>query len=127
MKNERSLCVGLCGMGLDAYWNQFAGLEERLKRHVVRLASRLARPGVAVVNLGLIDPEWPREAGHQCRPEDIDVLFLYVTTYALSNTVLPLVRRAGVPAHHCSVGMGHHWRKIEKLAALLGVACVRVC
>jgi L-arabinose isomerase len=25
------------------------------------------------------------------------VLFLYVTTYALSNTVLPLVQRAGVP------------------------------
>jgi L-arabinose isomerase len=37
------------------------------------------------------------EAGHQCRREDIDVLFLYVTTYALSNTVLPLVQRAGVP------------------------------
>ena len=38
-----------------------------------------------------------REAGHQFRREDIDVLFLYVTTYALSNTVLPLVQRAGVP------------------------------
>ena len=38
-----------------------------------------------------------REAGHQCRREDIDVLFLYVTTYALSNTVLPVVQRAGVP------------------------------
>ena len=25
------------------------------------------------------------------------MLFLYVTTYALSNTVLPLVQRAGVP------------------------------
>jgi len=36
-----------------------------------------------VVNLGLIDTsQRSREAGHQCR-EDIDVLFLYVTTYAL--------------------------------------------
>jgi L-arabinose isomerase len=53
---------------------------------------------VEVVNLGLIDtPQRSREAGHQCRREDIDVLFLYVTTYALSNTVLPLVQRAGVP------------------------------
>lgn len=98
MKNECSLRVGLCGIGLDAYWSQFAGLEERLRSYVARLASRLTRPGVEVVNLGLIDtPERSREAGHQCRREDIDVLFLYVTTYALSNTVLPMVQRAGVP------------------------------
>jgi L-arabinose isomerase len=62
------------------------------------VAERLARPGVEVVNLGLVDsPQRSYEAGHQCRREDIDVLFLYVTTYALSNTVLPLVQRAGVP------------------------------
>jgi L-arabinose isomerase len=90
--------VGLCGIGLDAYWPQFAGLKERLEGYVARVAARLARPGVEVVNLGLVDsPERSREAGHQCRREDIDVLFLYVTTYALSNTVLPLIQRAGVP------------------------------
>jgi L-arabinose isomerase len=96
--NNRSLRVGLCGIGLDAYWPQFAGLKERLDGFVARVANRLARPGVEVANLGLIDtPQRSREAGHQCRREDIDVLFLYVTTYALSNTVLPLVQRAGVP------------------------------
>lgn len=98
MKNERSLRVGLCGIGLDAYWSQFAGLKQRLDGYVAQVAARLVRPGVEVVNLGLVDtPERSREAGHQCRREDIDVLFLYVTTYALSNTVLPLVQRAGVP------------------------------
>jgi L-arabinose isomerase len=90
--------VGLCGIGLDVYWSQFAGLEDRLKGYVAQVASRLSRPGVEVVNLGLIDsPQRSFEAGHQCRREDIDVLFLYVTTYALSNTVLPIVQRAGVP------------------------------
>lgn len=90
--------VGLCGIGLDAYWPQFAGLEERLKGYVAQVGSRLARPGVDVVNLGLVDtPQRSRQAGRECRREDIDVLFLYVTTYALSNTVLPLVQRAGVP------------------------------
>jgi L-arabinose isomerase len=98
MKNEHALRVGLCGIGLDAYWSQFAGLEARLKGYVAQVASRLARPGVEVVNLGLIDtPGGSREAGRQCRREEIDVLFLYVTTYALSNTVLPVVQRAGVP------------------------------
>ncbi len=95
---EHSLRVGLCGIGLDAYWSQFAGLEERVKGYVAQVASRLQRPGVEVVNLGLIDtPARSREAGHECRREDIDVLFLYVTTYALSSTVLPVVQRAGVP------------------------------
>lgn len=98
MSSDQAVRVGICGIGLDAYWPQFAGLKERLEGYVETVAQRLARPGVAVVNLGLIDtPERSREAGHACRREDIEVLFLYVTTYALSNTVLPLVQRAGVP------------------------------
>jgi L-arabinose isomerase len=98
MSSERSLRAGLCGIGLDAYWSQFAGLEERLKGYVAQVATRFTRAGAEVVDLGLIDtPQRSREAGHQCRREDVDVLFLYVTTYALSNTVLPLVQRAGVP------------------------------
>jgi L-arabinose isomerase len=103
MMKQHILRVGLCGIGLDAYWPQFAGLEERLKGYVARVAARLERPsfdgsGVEVVNLGLIDaPQRARQAGHACRRADIDVLFLYVTTYALSNTVLPVIHRAGVP------------------------------
>jgi L-arabinose isomerase len=94
----RSLRAGLCGIGLESYWSQFAGLEKRLHGYLTQFAARLVRPGVEVVELGLIDTaQRSREAGHQCRSEDIDVLFLYVTTYALSNTVLPLVQRAGVP------------------------------
>ena len=37
------------------------------------------------------------EAGHRFRREDVDLIFLYVTTYALSSTVLPVVQRAKVP------------------------------
>ena len=37
------------------------------------------------------------EAGHQFRKADVDIIFLYVTTYALSSTVLPVVQRAKVP------------------------------
>jgi L-arabinose isomerase len=98
MDGKQQLRVGLCGIGLNAYWNQFVGLKARLEGYVGQVATLLARPGVELVNLGLVDtPARSREAGHQCRREDIDVLFLYVTTYALSNTVLPLVQRAGVP------------------------------
>jgi L-arabinose isomerase len=98
MKMGCNLRVGLCGIGLEAYWSQFAGLEDRLKDYITRVAERLSQPGVTVVNLGLVDtPQRSRDAGSQCRREDIDVLFLYITTYALSNTVLPLLQRAAVP------------------------------
>jgi L-arabinose isomerase len=51
-----------------------------------------------VVNLGLIDtPEKALAAGHEFRRADVDLIFLHVTTYALSSTVLPVVRRAKVP------------------------------
>ena len=95
---KHPLRAGLCGIGLEAYWPQFEGLKSRLENYIATIASRLERPGVQIVNLGLIDsPQRAQSAGHQSRREDIDILFLYVTTYALSNTVLPLVQRAGVP------------------------------
>ena len=94
----RDVRIGLFGIGLDTYWPQFAGLKERLQGYVQRVANRLARPGVAVVNLGLIDsPPKALEAGHRFRQEDVDLIFLHVTTYALSATVLPVVQRARVP------------------------------
>jgi L-arabinose isomerase len=90
--------IGLFGIGLDAYWTQFAGLEERLRGYTELVARRLATFGSEVVNLGLIDsPEKALVAGHQFRQADVDLIFLYVTTYALSSTVLPAVRRAKVP------------------------------
>ena len=96
--NYGKLKVGLFGIGLDAYWDQFEGLEQRLTGYLQQVHDKLVRPGVEVVSLGLIDnPEKAMDAGHKFREADVDVIFLYVTTYALSSTVLPVVRRARVP------------------------------
>jgi L-arabinose isomerase len=90
--------IGLFGIGLDTYWPQFDRLKERLEGYLREVDSRFARPGVEIVNLGLIDtPEKAMEAGHRFRREDVDIIFLHVTTYALSSTVLPVVQRAKVP------------------------------
>ncbi|HYP15936.1 MAG TPA: arabinose isomerase [Opitutus sp.] len=92
------LRIGLFGIGLDAYWPQFPGLKERLERYLARVAEKLARPGVEVVALGLVDsPDRAFAAGREFRRQDVDLLVLHVTTYALSSTVLPVVRRAKVP------------------------------
>jgi len=98
MWGMRKAKVGLFGIGLDTYWPQFKGLKRRLEGYVKTVADRLERPGVEVINLGLVDnPVKALEAGHRFRQEDVDVIFLYVTTYALSSTVLPVVQRAKVP------------------------------
>lgn len=94
----RELKIGLFGIGLDAYWPQFEGLKERLEGYLGVVERKLQRPGVQVVNLGLIDtPPRALEAGHRFRQADVDLIFLHVTTYALSSTVLPVVQRAKVP------------------------------
>jgi L-arabinose isomerase len=96
MKNQ--LRVGLFGIGLETYWPQFKGLKPRLEGYVRTVQKKLERPGVEVVNLGLVDnPVKALAAGHKFREADVDVILLYATTYALSSTVLPVVQRAKVP------------------------------
>jgi L-arabinose isomerase len=90
--------IGLFGIGLDAYWPQFKSLKPRLEGYLKQVGRKLARPGVQVIDLGLIDsPQKAFEAGHRFRQADVDLIFLHVTTYALSATVLPVIRRAKVP------------------------------
>ena len=95
---HKEVTVGLFGIGLDAYWSQFPGLQEKLIAFIAQVARKLEGLRMNVVNLGLIDtPERSLIAGHEFRKADVDLIFLYVTTYALSSTVLPAVRRAKVP------------------------------
>ncbi len=97
-KRDQPLRVALCGIGLEAYWEQFDGLRSQLEGYLEQLTGLFDQPGIEVVRLGLIDSVGrARESGRECRRTNADVLFLYVTTYALSGVVLPLVQRAGVP------------------------------
>jgi L-arabinose isomerase len=90
--------VGLFSIGLDTYWPQFHGLRERLEGYNQRIADKISALGVDVVNLGMVDTsEKAVCAGHVFRQADVDLIFLHVSTYALSSTVLPVVRRAKVP------------------------------
>ena len=93
-----SVKIGLFGIGLDAYWEQFEGLEQRLTGYLATVEQKLKQIHPGVINLGLVDTaEKAFAAGAECRKQDVDLIFLYVTTYALSSTVLPVVQRARVP------------------------------
>jgi L-arabinose isomerase len=90
--------TGLFSIGLDTYWPQFEGLRERLLGYHAEIRGRLESFGATVVDCGLVDsPEKARAAGRQLRAEGAEVVFLFISTYALSSTVLPVVQEANVP------------------------------
>lgn len=96
----RPLKLGLYGIGLDTYWGQFDGLYDRLQGYQQRIAERLlaAHPQIKVINTGIVDsPDKARRIGDELAREQVDLILLYISTYALSSTVLPVVQRARVP------------------------------
>ena len=92
--------IGLYGIGLDTYWAQFEGLFDRLQGYQRGIAERLTRADseLDVVNTGVVDnPDRARQVGDMLAREGVEIILLYVSTYALSSTVLPVVQRAKVP------------------------------
>lgn len=90
--------IGLFGIGLETYWPQFKGLKRRLVGYQKQIGERIGSHGVELVDAGLVDnPAKARAAASLFRREEVDLIFLYISTYALSSTVLPVVQQAGVP------------------------------
>ena len=90
--------TGVFSIGLNTYWDQFEGLKERLDGYHHQIATRLIGMDVQLIDLGMVDTvEKAVEAGDTFKKENISILFLFISTYALSSTVLPVVQRAGVP------------------------------
>ncbi|MEN8117320.1 MAG: L-fucose/L-arabinose isomerase family protein [Bacteroidota bacterium] len=92
------LNIGLFGVGLDTYWPQFKGLEERLIGYLKTVTGYVKQDEVNVLDAGLVDTvdkSW--SANNQFKAGGVDAVFIYITTYALSSTVLPVVNDLGVP------------------------------
>jgi len=107
MKNPYPLKIGLFGIGLDAYWPQFKGLKERLEGYLKEVSRMLESLDAEITDLGLIDnPVAAMEAGHKFRQADVDIIFLHITTYALSSTVLPCGSK--------SEGSGHNSESVTR-------------
>ena len=95
---ERKARVGLFGIGLETYWPQFKGLRDRLEGYQKEIAARLREMGVDVIDVGIIDDaDEARIKGDFFANSGVDAIFLYISTYALSQTVLPVVQRVPVP------------------------------
>lgn len=91
--------IGLFGTGLHTYWGQFDGLLDELNGYRTRIRSRMERtPQIEVVDGGMVDsPERALEAAALFAEQRVDLVFLYMATYCLSSTILPVVERIGCP------------------------------
>jgi L-arabinose isomerase len=90
--------IGIFGCGCWFYWHQFEGLKEKLLGYQAYFEDRLREKGVHVISGGLVDTsQCAARTGDMFKREDVDLLICYMSTYALSSTVLPVVQRAGAP------------------------------
>jgi L-arabinose isomerase len=91
--------IGIFGTGLDTYWAQFDGLLDNLKSYQQQIATGItARTGAEVVDAGMVDnPDKAVAAASLFAKEEVDMVFLYVATYCLSSTILPVAQRLNCP------------------------------
>jgi L-arabinose isomerase len=92
------ITIGLFGIGLDTYWPQFDGLLQRLEGYQQTVFEKLSSNRHTVVNAGIVDtPHKANAAAQLFREKNVDAVFLFITTYALSHNVLPVVQKVKVP------------------------------
>ena len=90
--------AGIFSIGLDTYWPQFDGLLDNLNGYHAQIRDRIAGMGVELVDAGMVDKvEKASGAAKLFKQEDVEVIFLFISTYALSSTVLPVVQKTKVP------------------------------
>jgi L-arabinose isomerase len=88
----------LFGIGLDTYWPQFEGLLDHLKGYQEQIKDHIASFDVEVIDAGMVDnPVKAGEAAELLKKNGVELVFLYVSTYALSSTVLPIALQVKVP------------------------------
>ena len=95
---QTKINIGLIGVGLDTYWNQFAGLKNRLETYQQEIADNMAKFNATVINVGITDNQQRSiEMADKLKSANIEMLFVFISTYALSSTILPLAQRLKVP------------------------------
>lgn len=90
--------VGLFSVGLDTYWGQFGALLNNLTGYHNQIRNKLESFGAEVVDAGMVDNiDKAQNSAKLLNNSDVDLIFLFVSTYALSSTVLPIAKQSKVP------------------------------
>ena len=77
--------IGLISVGLNTYWGQ-------LENKIISFGS------VDVINVGMVDNiDKANDTALMMKKEDVEILFIYISTYALSSTIIPIIKRLNIP------------------------------
>ncbi len=90
--------IGVLGVGLDTYWDQFDGLFDEMLKKMAAFNQKLAKYPVTVHDFGMVDNA---EKAYAVLPElkkaNLDLLFVDMVTYATSSTFGAIVREMNLP------------------------------
>lgn len=91
--------VGLFGVGLNTYWGQFEGLLDKLTGYQNVIKNKMqSYNDIEVVDAGMVDDtDKANNAASLMKKEEVEILFIFISTYALSSTLIPIVNRLNVP------------------------------
>ncbi len=91
--------IGLLGVGLNTYWGQFPGLLDRLNGYQRIIKDKiLAYEYIEVIDAGMIDDaDKAVRVASRMKREEVELLFIFISTYALSSTILPIVNKQNIP------------------------------
>jgi L-arabinose isomerase len=88
--------IGVCAVGLEAYWGQFDGMIDNLLVHHSKLIRKFE--SYEVVEGGMVDrPDKAKSVSGKFKENNVSLIFVHLTTYASSENLLPLVRELDVP------------------------------
>ena len=97
MKHTRPPRIGIIGMGHYIYWEQFDGLREYLMKKQVALRGFFS-DRVVIIDLGFADDI---DSAFLClkkaQSEDLDALFIVMSTYITSQVVFPFAKYLQIP------------------------------
>lgn len=95
----QNIKAGLIGIGLNTYWEQFDGLLDRLRSYQDSIKERITSYGhITVIDGGMVDDiEKAIRIASLMKTQEVQILYIFISTYALSSTVLPIVNWLAIP------------------------------
>ena len=96
--------IGVVSLGHFVYFEQFEGLEEELKQKTNAFLAYINNAKCEIFDVGYVDtPEKSFAAVQEIKKQDVDLLFVLLSTYVPSSVCMPFARYITVP--HVLVGI----------------------
>ena len=90
--------IGVIGVGLDTYWNQFEGLYDVMLEKMTTFKAKLEKQSVTIFDFGIVDNAQKAYATlPELKAADLDLLFIDMVTYATSSTFGIIARELNIP------------------------------